>query len=139
MMAADFPHFENTIRRLEKLFSKKIDDEVIQSYWRALKDLSLAQFQRFAERHEKIGKFFPKPFELRPKEEKAPVERDSKSDADFKAAERRCIENLEELRKNKLEDWLLRMGSRPAATYVNQFGSENVFFDLNEMCWRTTT
>lgn len=137
MMAAEFAQFETAIRRLEKLFSKKIDDDTMQAYWRSLKDLALPVFIRFVERHEKYGKFFPKPSELRAKEDKLPPV--AGNDADFKAAEMRCIIHLEQLRKTNLEEWLRQMGSRRAATYVNQFGNENVFFDTREMCWRTTT
>jgi len=62
MLVADFAQFEVLIRRMEKIFSKKpLDDETIQSYWRALKDLSLAVFRGYVERHEKYGRFFPKP------------------------------------------------------------------------------
>lgn len=139
MMAAEFAQFETAIRRLEKMFGKNLDDETMQAYWRSLKDLQLPVFIRFVERHEKYGRFFPKPSELRAKEDKLPSVAGGRDEADFKAAERRCIENLEEMRTHNLDEWLFRMGSRPAACYVNQFGSENVFFDMKEMCWRTTT
>jgi hypothetical protein len=112
MIAAEFQQFETAIRRLEKLFSKKIDDETIQAYWRSLKDLQLPVFVRFVERHEKYGKFFPKPSELRAKEDKLPDVAGGKDDAAFKEAEARCIRNLEELRKADLEEHRREVGRR---------------------------
>lgn len=99
MLASEFPEFEACVRRLEKVFTKKIDDETMQAYWGALKDQQLGVFKRFAERHERHGKFFPKPADLRAKEDKLPEVPGGKEDASFKDGEARCIRNLEELRK----------------------------------------
>lgn len=112
MLTADFPAFEAEIRRLEKIFGKALDDEGIQIYWGALKDQSLAQFKRFVVSHEKGGKFFPKPFELRAKEERAGVVRDAAADASFKSGEARCIRNLEELRRENPDKWLVEVRMR---------------------------
>lgn len=99
MLSAEFPQFEHEIRRLEKLFGKRdLDDELIQVYWGALKDLQFPVFKRFVERHEKYGKFFPKPSELRGKEDKLPEVKGGKDDATFKQCEALCIRNLEALK-----------------------------------------
>jgi hypothetical protein len=98
MLTTEFPEFESIVRRLEKVFSKKIDDETMQAYWGALKDLRLGVFRGFAERHERFGRFFPKPSELRAKEDKLPNVPGGKDDADFRAAEAMCVRNLEALR-----------------------------------------
>lgn len=133
MLASEFAEFELIVRRLEKIFAKKLDDETIQAYWGALKDQSLAVFRRFAERHEKHGKFFPKPSELRPKEDKLPPVEDRNS---LRAAEDLAIRNLEDLRQKDPETWLKRMGDNNAARLHRQYG-EQLWYDLKERCWRT--
>lgn len=105
MLTTDFPIFEEVIRRLEKIFAKEIDDGTMQGYWGALKDQPLAVFRRLAEHHTRNGKFFPKPFELRPKEERGVV-RDAAGDATFQEGEARCIRNLEDLRVREPDGWL---------------------------------
>jgi hypothetical protein len=97
MYQTDFEQFGALMRQLSQVFAKKLTDEMVQAYWAALKDQSFPTVKRFADQHIRYQKFFPKPFELREKEEKS-VARDAKADADFKAAEDRCIRNLEELR-----------------------------------------
>jgi hypothetical protein len=104
MLTNDLPAFEETIKRLEKIFGKELDDETMQAYWGALKDQSLATFNRLAEHHVRNGKFFPKPFELRPKEDRGLV-RDATADGAFQQAEARCIANLEELRRQNPTKW----------------------------------
>lgn len=98
MLTAEFPQFETEMRRLEKLFGKTIDDELMQSYWFALKDQQFGVFKRFVERHEKHGKYFPKPADLRSKEDRLPEVEGGKDDATFREGESRCIRNLEHLR-----------------------------------------
>lgn len=113
MIAADFPRFEAILRRMEKLYAKKLDDELIQVYWHALRDLSLMHFERFAERHEKFGKFFPKPTELRPRDEVASsVSRTPAMDAAFRESERMCVLNLERLRSVDPDKWKVEVAMR---------------------------
>lgn len=112
MLASEFPEFESVVRRLEKVFAKKIDDDTMQAYWGALKDQQLITFKRFAERHERYGKFFPKPADLRSKEDKLPEVPGGKDDAGFKDGEARCIRYLEELRKRDPEEHRREVGRR---------------------------
>lgn len=112
MLASEFPEFEAVVRRLEKVFAKKIDDDTIQAYWGALKDLHLSVFRKFAERHERYGKFFPKPSDLRAKEDRLPEVPGGKEDAGFKDGEARCIRYLEELRKTDPEGHRREVGIR---------------------------
>lgn len=120
MMAADFARFETVVRRMEKLFGKKIDDESMQSYWRALKDQSLQQFERMADKHERYGRFFPKPAELRPKDDAGvAVVRSGKMEAEFKEGEALCVRNLQDIGEG-CEEWVhevrLRRADRLMAT-----------------------
>lgn len=112
MLAADFPKFEIEVRRLEKLFGKAIDNDVIQSYWFALKDQQFEVFQKFVQRHERHGRFFPKPSELRAKEDRLPEVPGGKEDSSFKDGEARCIRNLEELRGSDSEGHRREVGKR---------------------------
>ena len=132
MQVNDFGEFETAIRRLEKLFSKKIDDETMQAYWAALKDQSLLSFKKHVERHERYGKFFPKPSELRPKEDKPPA-----VNGGLREIEDMVIKQLEEQRRTDLQGWLKRMGDNNAARIVQAYGSNSVWYDLAERCWRT--
>jgi hypothetical protein len=111
MYPTDFELFTGLLRQLSEVFSKKLSDEMVQAYWGALKDQPLPIVRRLADQHTRYQKFFPKPFELRPKEER-PVSRDAKADADFKFAEARCIANLEDLRRKDPDRWQshVRMG-----------------------------
>lgn len=97
MLTSDLPEFEATIERCEKIFGKDLDDDTVRVYWDALRDQSLATFKRLADHHIRNGKFFPKPFELRPKEERGVV-RDAVAEAAFKHAEARVVRTLEDLR-----------------------------------------
>jgi hypothetical protein len=132
MLASEFPEFEVAIRRLEKIFTKKLDDETMQAYWGALKDQHLATFKRFVERYERYGKFFPKPSDLRAKEDKLPPVEDHNS---LRAAEDLTIRNLEDLRQKDPRAWLERMGDNNAARLHHQFG-EQLWYDLPNRCWR---
>lgn len=136
MLASEFSEFEAIIRRLEKVFAKKIDDETMQAYWGALKDQTLAVFTRFAERHERYGKFFPKPSELRAKEDKLPEVQGGKDDATFRQGEESAIRNLEDLRRTNLEAWFRRLGDCNATRLVELHGSDAIWFDLPTRSWR---
>lgn len=114
MLAAEYAQFEAEIRRLEKFFERResLDDELIAAYWTALKDLPLPVFKRFCERHEKFGKYFPKPADLRAKEDKLPNVEGGKDDGPFQEGEARCIRYLEELRKKDPEEHRREVGRR---------------------------
>lgn len=91
--AADFDEFSDLIRRMCVVFGKKATDELVNVYWEALKDLTLPIIKRCADSHARYGKFFPKPFDLRPKDD---TPQSVKEDKDFQAALARNIANWEE-------------------------------------------
>lgn len=88
----DFDTFEKTLKQLGEAFNRKLSDELIQAFWKALKDLPLGAIQRMADSHMRFKKFFPKPSELRP--EDAPAEK--KLSPGYEEGCRRSIENWEE-------------------------------------------
>jgi len=104
VLAEDFQRFEGVLRKLEFIYGKKIPDETMQAYWRALKDLPYQQVEDRINSHIRYAKFFPKPMELRPKEER-PKE-PPKPDGSFADGERRAAANLEELRRFRPKLWL---------------------------------
>lgn len=118
----EFDSFSKLLEQLAVVYGKELNDVILQAYWKALRDLSLAQLQSFAETHLKRGKFFPKPSELRPKEERTPYEADGKS----KAADDRCIRNLEELRRLDPPRWEWEVSLRRADRVIARadFNSE---------------
>src|ERR1051326_7580909 len=97
----EFDSFSELLRQLASVYGKELNDLILQAYWKTLRDLSFAQLQALAEGHLKRGKFFPKPAELRPKEDRTPYQADNKS----KAADDLCIRNLEELRRLDPKRW----------------------------------
>lgn len=109
MLASDFPEFEALIRQLEKLYSKTIDDETMQAYWSALRELPMAVVRRKVDEHIKRAKFFPKPAELRPKDSAPQIDHDEKSRRSFDAAVAKNVANWEgRLREDPLHTkWLL--------------------------------
>lgn len=93
MHQPDFEEFRKLLDELAKLFGKpKPDDETTQIYFRALSNLPFDAVRRAANHHERYGKFFPKPVELRPKTDKAPTEETPESRAKFEAALRYSTE-----------------------------------------------
>jgi hypothetical protein len=99
MYPTDFEQFGGLLRQLSEVYSKKLTDEMVQAYWDALKDQSFKSVRQLADQHLRSQKFFPKPFELRPQEEKPKVVRDAAAEAAFKEGETRCIRYLEELNR----------------------------------------
>lgn len=100
MLHADYPAFEAMIRTLEKVYTRVIDDDTVKAYWGALHDLPLDIVQRRVEHHTKTSKFFPKPSELRPKDDRS-YDGIAKKDPTF---ERALADNIkfwdEEIRMN---------------------------------------
>lgn len=73
MHRPDFDEFRELLNSLSTTFSKPmLDDVAVQSYWNALKDQTLESVKRQAVYHTRYGKFFPKPVELRPRDDRAP-------------------------------------------------------------------
>lgn len=104
MHTTDSDAFGAVLVKLSGVFGKELTKEIGTFYWEALKDLPLGTVTRLADQHTRHGKFFPKPFELRPKEER-PVSRDARAEAAFKDGEKRAIVYLEELRRENPEKW----------------------------------
>lgn len=104
MLASEYPEFESQLKILENIFGKVLDDSAVKAYWFALKDQPLEKFKSFVQKHIRRGKFFPKPGELRAKDD-VPLERDAKMDADFKSGELRTARNLEAIRRDNPKSW----------------------------------
>lgn len=69
MLVAEFADFEALLRKHSQVYSKKLTDEMVQGYWEALKDLALPTVRRCGDNHLRYSKFFPKPMELRPRDD----------------------------------------------------------------------
>lgn len=137
MHQGDFEGFATLMRRVAAVYSKKLTDDVIQGYWIALKDQSLVTITELANTHTRYGKFFPKPNELRPKDDKPEPTPDGK----FEEGEKRAMSNLEELRQKHPEEWTARLveshgdGCR-ALMHAREFGVDNIWYDIPNRCWR---
>jgi hypothetical protein len=111
MFAADFDTFRGILEQCALTFGKgKPDDALVQSYWKALKDLQISTVAHRAEMHARYEKFFPKPFELRPKDEKPPT--DKRDDGALKEGQHRADERLEWLRKSDPAEWLKQVSPK---------------------------
>lgn len=83
----DHEEFRKLLDGLAITFSKpKPDDAQIAVYFRALSNLPLAIISERARHHERYGRFFPKPYELRPREDKPPAKDSADDRARFDAA-----------------------------------------------------
>ena len=96
MNTADYADFEKLLAKVETLYGKELDDDAVKLYWDALKDLPLSTVERRIGECIKRCKFFPKPSEIRPREDAATFEQSDKARKDFEAAEKRCIEFWDE-------------------------------------------
>lgn len=137
MHQSDFEGFAKLLKRLAVTYGKKLDDELTQAYWIALKDQPLDRITMLAEHRMKHSKFFPKPVELRPAEDRPPPSADGK----FEECEERALENLEDLRQMYPQAWEARLKESHgegclALTYANTFGAQNIWFDLPTRSWR---
>lgn len=106
MYRTDHADFTAILEGCAKVFGpKELTNDLKTTYWDALKDIPLQQIRELANAHMKRGKFFPKPTELRPKEEKPDASRTAAMDAAFQEGEKRSVENLEDLRRSRPEFW----------------------------------
>lgn len=96
MHKPDFENFRALLDQLADTFSRKRPDDLqVQAYWNALRDLPLEFVQQGARHHTRYGRFFPKPAELRPKDDKpagGPAH-----DGAFHSATAQCERNWAEL------------------------------------------
>lgn len=86
MHRPDFEKFRGLLNSLATTFGKKPPDDVqVQAYWAALRDLPYELVEQGARHHTRFGKFYPKPVELRPRDDKpagGPESRNAIDDAD---------------------------------------------------------
>lgn len=98
MRASEADEFDAMLKDWADTLCKKLEPNVAKSYWNALKDLPLATIRRRGDEHVKRNKFFPKPCELRPRDEKPePSVEANKSAQDFRVAEQRCVRNCDDM------------------------------------------
>lgn len=109
MLTDDFERFENAVRGLEFTYGKKVSDEAMQQYWMALKDLPFEVVSERIKLHTRYGKFFPKPVELRPKDER-PLS--SGNDPVFAGLGKRADARLDELCKTDRSEWLRQVSPK---------------------------
>lgn len=133
MHQLDFEAFTGVLRKLSAVYGKKLEDDILQSYWDALKDRPLRSVEEIANQHVRQSKFFPKPVELRPKIEMGSSGKVDKSD-------RRAIARLEDLRRNNPEAWMQAMHNHDpdssALQFAKQHGVSNIWFDADSACWK---
>lgn len=106
MYRTDETAFKATLTKCASVFGKELKNELCSAYWDALKDLPLSTVERCAESHIRYGKFFPKPNELRPKDDAPKTTRSAAMEVAFREGEERAAENLEELRLLNPARWL---------------------------------
>jgi len=112
MYSTDQAAFREILNALGQVFGKPVTDQIMGLYWDALRDQPIDLVKAMALAHTRYGKFFPKPKELRPKDD-AP-KNDTRKDAAFVEGEKRAWDNLEWERINNPQAWLARV--RPKVT-----------------------
>jgi hypothetical protein len=66
VITADYDRFVTALKTYAKIYSHKIDDEQLRTYWNSLHDRDINDVERRLLQHGRKGKFFPKPRDLRP-------------------------------------------------------------------------
>lgn len=116
MLVAEFAEFETLLRKHSQVFSKKLTDEMVRGYWEALKDLSLQTVNRCADNHLRYSKFFPKPMELRPRDDEP---KSVKENHAFKASVEQNVRNWDErIRKDPIAGRRLLLDAYAARTDI---------------------
>lgn len=119
MFAAEFSEFEKLLRQHSWVYGKKLTDEAVQGYWDSLKDLAFPVIKRCADFHLRHAKFFPKPCELRPKDEKPAS--GVKTDHTFQTAVEQNLRHWDELlRKDPLGTKRMLLGAYVARIGVQE-------------------
>lgn len=136
MHQADFDHFSAVLGKLAVVYGKKLDNELVQAYWDALKDQSLVAIIDLATTHTRYGKFFPKPVELRPKDYRDKPMEHGKSTK----AEERALRRLENQRQTDPSGWLKTMADYDpncfALQLANKHGTDGIWYDIPNRIWR---
>jgi len=85
VQAHNFDEFRALLQGVAKIFPRKqLDDDTVQFYWRALRDMPVEILRQCVQNHERYGKRFPVPGELRPATDKTAIVRGD--DPSFNAA-----------------------------------------------------
>jgi hypothetical protein len=134
MLTEDFGRFEVAIRKLEFTYSKAVPDEMMQAFWVALKDLPFEQVQERINAHVRYNKFFPRPVELRPKEDR-PRDKGAAEDGAFKAAEAASIRHLEELRKVDPKAWIVELAKRNLGRLLVEHTEDSEVYRERRQLW----
>lgn len=69
MLSSEYAAFEIELLQVAKLYSKTLEDDLVEMYWQSLKDLPFDLVKARLKSYVKRGKFFPKPAEIRPKDD----------------------------------------------------------------------
>jgi hypothetical protein len=101
MHSPDKRNFDQLMDTLGETFGKPVTDLMKQTYWVALKDQPWEVVEICAKSHSRYGKFFPKPAELRPKDEK----RLHQDTAGLDASEKFITDTWEQLRQRDPEQY----------------------------------
>ena len=109
MTKLDRFEFNGLLNRLALTFGKDLDEATGDVYFEALKDLALSTVKVCADSHARYGRFFPKPFELRPKDAKPPVVTD---DTQYREAIAREDARLEALWFEDHAEWLRQVSPK---------------------------
>lgn len=109
MTPLDRGDFNGVLNRLALTFGRDLDAQTGDVYFEALRDLALSTVKLCADTHARHGRFFPKPFELRPKDAKAPVITDDKPYRDGIA---RADARLEVLWLEDRAEWLKQVSPK---------------------------
>jgi hypothetical protein len=82
----DWDRFRTLLNNLAAIYGKKPpEDGLLQAYWQALRDLPIELVEQAAAYHQRYGKHFPRPVELRPRDDKpggAPESRNTLDDGE---------------------------------------------------------
>jgi hypothetical protein len=70
MLTNEYDEFKTLLTTTALVFGKKLTDELVQAYWGALDNVALSTVREALGRAVRFGKFFPKPFELRDRDDK---------------------------------------------------------------------
>lgn len=135
MRLDEFDAFKGEIKQLCASLGKAYSDALGQAYWRVLKDIPLEELEAHVERvllTATAETKFPKPGQLR----STPAHRNPVSDPSMAKAEKESIVTWEEMRRDNPEKWLTAMSGKRAWEYAREYGISNIWFDLEQMCWR---
>ena len=133
MRGEEFDDFVRELKQLCASLGKPYTDPLAQAYWRALRDVDLAEIQANVERillNATRETKFPRPTQLR-----TTPPATGNSDAKLREVEDIAIKHLEEQRQHDPAGWLKRLGDCNATRLYRQFGNQ-LWYDLKERCWR---